>query len=54
MIFPTKYYLSLNGLRMKAVSGFLNVNGEEVGAQAFHLIWRLVRYGSVRFLKLFV
>ena len=35
MIFPTSYYLNLNGLRMKAVSGFLNVNGEEVGARDF-------------------
>jgi len=34
--------LNLNGLKMKAVSGFLNVNGEEVGAQDFlpHLVAR--------------
>ncbi len=54
MIFPTSYYLNLNGMKIKAVSGFLNVNGEEMGAQDFYLIWRLVTYGSVWFLKLFV
>jgi len=39
---------------MKAVSGFLNVNGEEVALRTFYLIWWLVKYGSVRVLKLFV